>query len=112
MSPTPIPLKRTLVGRRMPLSELEGELLPKQTIADTLGVSAVARVPGSPPIITSGASTSMLDVEMPNTRFHAVDLPGGGRIVVDAGRRISREQQQLVNALPRMLDASDRRASS
>ena len=54
----------------------------------------------------------MLDVQVPNARFHAVDLPGGGRIVVDAGRRISREQQQLVNALARILEASDRRASS
>jgi hypothetical protein len=30
VSRTRIALKRTLVGRRMPLSELEGELLPKR----------------------------------------------------------------------------------
>ena len=42
---------------------------------------------------------------MPSARFHAVDLPGGGRIVVDSGRRITREQQQVVNALARVVGA-------
>ena len=89
-----------------PATSLESRL---QTIADTLGVSAAAELPGAEPILTYGASTEMLDVEMPSARFHAVDLPGGGRIVVDAGRRITREQQQVVNAVGRILGAGARR---
>jgi K+-sensing histidine kinase KdpD len=80
-----------------------------QTIADTLGVSAVADLPGTPPILSYGASTAMLEVELPSARFHAAELPAGGRIVVDAGRRITREQQQVINSLARVLSASERR---
>ena len=76
-----------------------------QTVADALGVSAAARVDGAAPILTYGATREMLAVEMPSARFHAVDLPGGGRIVVDSGRRITREQQQVVNALARVVGA-------
>ena len=76
-----------------------------QTVADALGVSAAARVDGAAPILTYGATREMLAVEMPSARFYAADLPGGGRIVVDAGRRITREQQQVVNALARVVAA-------
>ena len=69
-----------------------------QTIADTLRVSAIVAIPGAEPVLTYGATPEMLEVEMPSARFHAVDLPGGGRVVVDSGRRISREQIQVVNA--------------
>jgi hypothetical protein len=77
-----------------------------QEIADTLGVSAAVSVDGAPPILTYGATPNLLDVEMPNARFHAADLPRGGRIAVDAGQRITREQQQVVNMLARMLGAA------
>ncbi len=80
-----------------------------QTIADTLGVSAVVDLPGTAPILSYGATTALLEVELPSARFHAAELPGGGRIVVDAGRRITREQQQVVNSLARVVAASERR---
>jgi hypothetical protein len=76
-----------------------------QGIADSLGVSAAAIVDGAPPILTYGATAEMLTIQLPSARFHAADLPEGGRIVVDAGRRITREQQQVVNALARMIGA-------
>ena len=80
-----------------------------QTIADALGVSAVADLPGVAPIVSYGATTAMLEVELPSARFHATELAGGGRIVVDAGRRITREQQQVVNRLGRVVSAGERR---
>jgi amino acid transporter len=76
-----------------------------QDLADTLGVSAAARISGAPEILTYGASAALLEVEMPSARCYAVDLPAGGRIAVDAGRRITREQQQVVDALARVLGA-------
>ena len=39
-----------------------------QDIADTLGVSAAASVDGAPPILTYGATPSLLDVVLPNAR--------------------------------------------
>jgi amino acid transporter len=83
-----------------------------QNIADTLGVSAVVDLPGSPPILTYGASTAMLDVAMPNARFHAVEIQGGGRIVIDSGRRITRDQQQVVNTIGRILGSREQRVGS
>ena len=52
---------------------------------------------------------AMLAVEMPSARFHAAELPGGGRIVVDAGGRITREQQQVVSAVARIVGAGGSR---
>ena len=77
-----------------------------QDIADTLGVSAAVSVDGAPPILTYGATPNLLDVVLPNARCHAADLPRGGRIAVDAGQRITREQQQVVNMLARMIGAA------
>ena len=77
-----------------------------QDIADTLGVSAAVSVDGAPPILTYGATPNLLEVELPSARFHAADLPRGGRIAVDAGHRITREQQQAVNMLARMIGAA------
>ena len=76
-----------------------------QDLADTLGVSAAARISGEAEILTYGATTALLEVEMPSARCYAVDLPAGGRIAVHAGRRITREQQQVVDALARVLGA-------
>jgi amino acid transporter len=78
-----------------------------QAFADALGVSAAVRVDGAPPILTYGATAELLAVELPSARYHAVELPRGGRIVVDAGRRITREQQQVVNALGRVVSAGE-----
>jgi amino acid transporter len=104
------------IGQERAVQELAVELLRGgdpaivlgahlQEIADTLGVSAVIELAGAAPILTYGASTSMLGVEMPSARFFAAELPGGGRIVVDAGRRITREQQQVVSAVARIVGA-------
>jgi Domain of unknown function (DUF4118) len=76
-----------------------------QHIADTLGVAAAARLAGAPEILTYGATSELLGVELPSARFHAVELPAGGRLVVDAGRRVTREQQQVVDALGRIVVA-------
>ena len=67
MSPTRIALKRTLVGRRMPLSELEGELLPKRLAlpifaSDPLSSVAYATEAGMLVLITASLASRTLIV--------------------------------------------------
>ncbi|MEO9177206.1 MAG: APC family permease, partial [Gaiellales bacterium] len=67
MSPTRIALKRTLVGRRMPLSELEGELLPKRLAlpifaSDPLSSVAYATEAGLLVLITASLASRSLIV--------------------------------------------------
>jgi hypothetical protein len=87
------------------VAAVAGQLREARAIADTLSVSAAARISGKTAILTYGATAALLEVEMPSGRCYAVDLPEGGRIAVDAGRRITREQQQVVDALARVLGA-------
>ena len=76
-----------------------------ERVADALGVSAAATTDGSRAILAGDATPALLSVELPSVRYHAAEFGEGGRVVIDGGVRLSRDQTQLIDTLARLLDA-------
>ena len=76
-----------------------------ERIADALGVGAAATVDGARAILAGDATRALLAVELPSMRYHAAAFGEHGRIVIDGGVRLSRDQTQLIDTLARLLDA-------
>jgi amino acid transporter len=76
-----------------------------ERIADALGVGAAATVDGTRAIVAGDATPALLSVELPSVRYHAAAFGEHGRIVIDGGVRLSRDQNQLVDTFARLLDA-------
>ena len=81
-----------------------------ERIADALGVGAVATVDGTRAILAGDATLALLSAELPSVRYHAAAFGEHGRIVIDGGVRLSRDQTQLVDTFARLLDAERVRA--
>ena len=75
------------------------------SLAAALGVDAAATVKHGKPILTPGAEPSLLQAEVPAGRYHAAELAPTGRIVIDAHRRVTREQARVIDALASLLNA-------
>jgi K+-sensing histidine kinase KdpD len=81
-----------------------------QRIADALGVSAAATVDGKRAIVAGDATPALLRAELPSVRYHAARFGEHGRVVIDGGVRLSREQTQLIDTFARLFDAEPARA--
>jgi K+-sensing histidine kinase KdpD len=74
-------------------------------VADALKVDAAATVDGVHTIVVGDATPAMLAIESPTVRYHAAGFGRHGRVVIDGGLRLSREQNQLIDTFARLLDA-------
>ena len=80
------------------------------SLAVALDVDAAATVNHGRPILTPGAEPGLLEAEVPAGRYHAAELTPTGRIVIDARRRVTREQARVIDALADLLNARGVRA--
>ena len=75
------------------------------SLAAALDVDAAATVNHGKPILTPGAEPALIEAEVPAGRYHAAELVPTGRIVIDARRRVTREQTRVIDALASLLNA-------